>query len=47
MRAFFDDSPSLMGIIELAPEDILHVSDNVAACAGLAYGLADATRIQQ
>lgn len=32
LRAFYDSAPVCMGIVELLPEDILHLYDNAASC---------------
>jgi PAS domain S-box-containing protein len=43
LRAFYDNAPLLMGVVELLDEDVLHVYDNRSACAF--FGVApDGTR---
>ena len=32
LRAFYDSAPVCMGIVELLPEDVLHLYDNAASC---------------
>ena len=40
LRSFFDNTPMMMGVVELLPNDILHVSDN--ALTASFFGLAPA-----